>query len=47
MGFRCYYRTLPLLSRISIVKLLKIITLKAGQILQKYHSMNNFREVSG
>ena len=41
MGLRCYSRTLPLLSRIFIVKFLKIIASKAGeQITQK----NSFSE---
>ena len=34
-GFPCYYRTLPLLSRISLVKFHKIIAPKSGQIRQK------------
>ena len=47
MGFRCQYRTLPLLSRISLVKFLKIVSPKTGHIPQKYHSMSHFREGSG
>ena len=49
MGFPCYYRPLPLLSRIfRIVKFLKIIAPKTGQIpQQQYHSMSNFRKASG
>ena len=35
MGFRCQYRTLPLLSRVSLVKFLKIIAPKTEQISKK------------
>ena len=35
MGFRRYYRTLPLPSRISVFKFLKIIAPKTGQIPEK------------
>ena len=35
-----------LLFGISLVKFLKIIAPKSGQIPQKYHSMSNFREAS-
>ena len=38
MGFRCQYRTLPLLSRISLVKFLKTVSPKTGHIPQKCHS---------
>ena len=39
--------TLPLLSKKSLVKFLRIIAPKTGKIPQKYHSMSNFREASG
>ena len=44
LGFLCYYRTLPLVSKISLVEFLKVNTPNTGQTPQKYHSVSNFRE---
>ena len=38
---------LLLISRIYLVKILKTIAPKAGEIPQKYHSVSDFREASG